>query len=70
MLFVKWLCGLGDGLRCGWLVGGAVAEHGVEDVAASSGEADECGAHAFRLRFVSCRESGAGCWLAAECCEC
>lgn len=29
--------------RCGWLVEDAVAEHGVEDVDASSGERDEGG---------------------------
>ena len=34
---------------CGGLVEGAVAEHGVQDVAASSGEADEGGVVAFAL---------------------
>ena len=32
-----------------WLVEGAVAEHGVEDVGAASGECDECLVVAFAL---------------------
>ena len=34
---------LSSGGWCSWLVVGAVAEHGVKDVDASSGEADEGG---------------------------
>ena len=41
------LGGLGQGLGLGWLVGGSGFEHGEDDVAAASGDADDGGVVAF-----------------------
>ena len=41
------LGGLGHGFWLGWLVGGLGLEHGEDDVAAASGDADDCGVVAF-----------------------
>ena len=63
------LGGLGQVLRLGCLVGGLGFEHGEDDVAAASGDADHGGVVAFALVSV-CAGSGRGrrgsCWVATK----